>query len=295
MISFVFFSQVSNAQQLCDPSLSSEFENKCRKSSPGFKITNSSDFFSCFCTAIHFSQKNENESLKVATKIMSDLCKNKKNLDKRACDGEKAYRETLEMNENQAIYDNALKDWETSDLKTLDVKLKIISKLCAKKFSNSCENKNILKNNLQEMNNQSNSNDSEAEIAKQINSCKSGNKNMCWDLYIGNKDNEHGYGFLRDACIFGHKQACNAKQVIDQENHLKYLNEQQERVAVQQQRENEINQQNYEREQYNKRLDEYRRREIEINQNLINSRKRRSISCSSSLQGSYLNTNCNEY
>jgi hypothetical protein len=62
---------------------------------------------------------------------------------------------------------------------------------------------------------------SEQAVQKEINQCTQGDKNKCWDLYVANRSNQHGYQFLRDACLLGHPQACQTKLIIDEETSRK--------------------------------------------------------------------------
>jgi TPR repeat protein len=107
------------------------------------------------------------------------------------------------------------------DLKSVTQAYWVFAKLCKEGFSNSCENKKIAETTMANLKNASVQDENGTEdIDSQINKCNQGNKDICWGLFISNKGNEHGYGFLRNACLFGHKQACNAKSIIDQEKQI---------------------------------------------------------------------------
>lgn len=69
----------------------------------------------------------------------------------------------------------------------------------------------------------------------EVRHCKAGNKQICWGLYVANKDNQYGYEHLRDACLFGHKQACLTKKVLDDEKQANITRDQQQAIIEQQQ------------------------------------------------------------
>ena len=146
----------------------------------------------------------------------------------------------LKIQSLESKYEKALHLYNsnTNDLKTVTQVYETMSTLCESNISNSCDNKAELEKEmeslkaanaekkaaqLQEMESLKAAN-AEKEAAERVqkleNQCKQGDSKMCWDLYVANQDNEHGYRFLRHACLFGHKQACQSKKILDEENQI---------------------------------------------------------------------------
>ena len=114
-------------------------------------------------------------------------------------------------------------------LKDYDEAKKKYHKLCKSGIQKACEEKNVVENYLAALKwkeEQANRIEkeklsAEEEFNRQRSLCKQGDTNICWSLFVANKENQHGYEYLRDACILGHAQACQTKLIIDEETSRK--------------------------------------------------------------------------
>ncbi len=180
----------------------------------------------CFSLASIYAQKNDVEKKDKAIQILRVLCFKKH---PQACEKATQIEGGQQDFENMAKYEKALKLSNTTNIKTLTKALKTVSDFCKLNFSNSCENQVILKSNLTNL--KANQIQNKPEVTSQDQAlkklmdqevdCRNGNGEMCWGLYMANRNNPaNAAHYLKAGCSVGHEKSCMVKKNFDEEQRV---------------------------------------------------------------------------